>query len=111
MDPLVEDDAEESSPWPTFQGRDALIYLIDASPKMFEKSAEENCSRIEMCLKCVGSALKDRIISSGQDLVGIVFFASEKQNQQEFSHITVCQELTMVSADFIKSVEAALGKS
>lgn len=102
MNPAWEDDANEEEEEESLgydkgftYGKDAVIFLIDASQEMFVEEDDE--TPFQLCLKCARTTLTNKIISSNKDLTAIVFFGTEKsknaKNASDFKHIYVFQEL------------------
>lgn len=106
-----DDDENEEEEF-TFQAgaqRDGLIFLIDCSKSMFDKDDEDNEeeeSHFQLCLRCAQTTLQNKIISSDKDLVGIVFYGTEKsQNPSDFKHVYVYQGLEQPGAERILELE------
>lgn len=91
-------------------GRDGLILLIDATRPMFRKNSEyfeDEFTPFVKCMKCAKSVLMNKIISSDKDLLGIVLFGTEKQqNSSDFKNIFNLQELDMPDANRVLQIEA-----
>ncbi|KAI8489562.1 X-ray repair cross-complementing protein 6 [Branchiostoma belcheri] len=100
-DPLLT----ESRPrWSSL--RDSLIFLIDCSASMFQEEEGEEGSAFHKCVKCVHSAMRNKIISNDRDLVGVVFFATNKhKNQSDFKHVYIFQDLEVPGAQMILELE------
>ncbi|KFU88661.1 X-ray repair cross-complementing protein 5, partial [Chaetura pelagica] len=76
-----------------FSGRDSLIFLVDASEAMFEGDGDEVIP-FDMTIQCIRSVYTNKIISSDRDLLGVVFYGTDKnKNSADFKHIYVLQEL------------------
>ncbi|KAK3593948.1 hypothetical protein CHS0354_040681 [Potamilus streckersoni] len=94
--------------------RDGLIFLIDGSKSMFDETAEtgeEECL-FQLCVKVAKTTLQNKIISSDKDLVGIVFFGTEKlKNPNDFKHIYIYQELDQPGAPSILELEEMVEKN
>ena len=73
----TEEAGEELTDW-AFGGKDALIFLIDASPPMHE-TLEGKESGLNMALKCVTSCLRSKVFNAPNDLVGVLLYGTEKQ--------------------------------
>ncbi|KAL5728999.1 ATP-dependent DNA helicase II subunit 1 [Ranunculus cassubicifolius] len=91
-----EDDPESES----YQGRDSskemVVYLVDASPKMFtpitksEGEEEEQETHFHIAVNCIAQSLKTQIISRSYDEVAICFFNTrEKKNLQDLNGVYV----------------------
>ncbi|XP_065533180.1 X-ray repair cross-complementing protein 6 isoform X2 [Lathamus discolor] len=76
-----------------FLGRDSLIFLVDASEGMFEPDGD-GVTPFDMTIQCIWSVYTSKIISSDRDLLGVVFYGTEKnKNSADFKHVYVLQEL------------------
>ncbi|CAM9649276.1 X-ray repair cross-complementing protein 6 [Lampetra fluviatilis] len=103
--------------------RDSLVFLVDASEAMFIKEEDSEHSPFEMSIKCVHSVYLSRVISRERDLLGLVFFGTEKHTNELFKHVYVyhsldipgasrIQELArLTSCDVRSKVESLLGHS
>ncbi|XP_042010904.1 ATP-dependent DNA helicase 2 subunit KU70-like [Salvia splendens] len=89
-----EDDPENEF----YQERDAtkefLVYLVDASPKMFSTTCpsedQKYVSHFEAAISCISVSLKTQIINRSYDEVAICFFnAKEKKNLQDLTGVYV----------------------
>ncbi|CAH1785312.1 unnamed protein product [Owenia fusiformis] len=87
--------------------KDGLIFLIDCTESMFEKSEEQ--SNFELAIKCAKNVIQNKIISSDKDLMGIVFYGTEKEsNSSDFKHIYVNFDLELPGAPRVLELEAFL---
>ncbi|XP_077932807.1 X-ray repair cross-complementing protein 6 isoform X1 [Halichoerus grypus] len=78
----------------TYSGRDSLIFLVDGSRAMFESQGEVELTPFDMSIQCIQSVYTNKIISSDQDLLAVVFYGTEKdKNSVNFKNIYVLQEL------------------
>ncbi|NP_001389957.1 aTP-dependent DNA helicase 2 subunit KU70 isoform 2 [Oryza sativa Japonica Group] len=97
LDPegLFRDDSDEDDD--NVQEREAnkemVVYLIDASPKMFTpatKADEKEETHFHTIVNCITHALKTQIIGRSYDEVAICFFnTKEKKNLQELAGVYV----------------------
>jgi len=106
-----EEEDDDSDFKTRFNQRDGLIFLIDATKSMFEEASgdddddEKECL-FQRCIKAVKTTLQSKIISSERDLVGTVFFGTEKaENTSDFKHIYVYQTLDQPGAERILKLE------
>ncbi|XP_076351322.1 inverted repeat-binding protein isoform X1 [Tachypleus tridentatus] len=106
-----EDEEEENGALNYIQtGRDSLIFLIDVTESMFVKSEETGNIPFYLSIKCLKTTLENKIISSEKDLIGVIFFGSEKdKNPNEFKHIYVFQDLDQPGRERILEVEELFG--
>ncbi|XP_052799774.1 X-ray repair cross-complementing protein 5-like [Mya arenaria] len=100
-----EDDFEGQ--WKGAGLRDGLILLVDCTKQMFDvENEDEEESLFQLCIRCCKTTLQNKIISSEKDLIGIVFFGTEKsKNPNDFKHIYVYQELDQPGATRILELE------
>ncbi|KAJ3334195.1 X-ray repair cross-complementing protein 6 [Blyttiomyces sp. JEL0837] len=97
-----EDDIQEF----VEKGRDCVIFLVDASPNMHIPQDEENLTPFRKVLKACLGHLMGRIIDNDTDLVGIVFYGTEKaNNSHNFENIYIYQELDAPYAKRISELE------
>lgn len=102
-----EDDAFDPDRQTRWDNRDSLILVIDCSREMFKKSRGE--IPFQLCIKCAVSVLKNKIVSSDKDQIGIVFFGTDKsQNSSDFKQIYIYQELDSPDAKKILDLERFL---
>ncbi|XP_053110209.1 X-ray repair cross-complementing protein 6 isoform X1 [Hemicordylus capensis] len=76
-----------------YSGRDTLVFLVDASKAMLE-SCDDNFAPFDMTIQCIQNVYTNKIISHDRDLIGVVFYGTEKhKNSVDFKHIYVLQDL------------------
>ncbi|KAL4225555.1 X-ray repair cross-complementing protein 6 [Mactra antiquata] len=101
-----EEDEEFDS---QFRGslRDGLIMLIDCTKPMFDvEDEDEDESFFQLCVRCCKTTLQNKIISSERDLLGVVFFGTEKsKNPNDFKNIYIYQDLDQPGAPRILELE------
>lgn len=97
-------DLEQQTRW---DNKDSLILVFDCSREMFKKTRGE--IPFQLCIKCAVSVLKNKIISNDKDLIGIVFFGTDKsKNPTDFKNIYMYQELDSPDANRILDLEKFL---
>ncbi|KAF8080679.1 hypothetical protein N665_0929s0031 [Sinapis alba] len=101
MEPDPEDvfrDEDEDPESQFFQEKEAskefVVYLIDASPKMFSSTCpsedEKQESHFHIAVSCIAQSLKSHIINRSNDEIAICFFNTrEKKNLQELNGVYV----------------------
>ncbi|KAK3779917.1 hypothetical protein RRG08_054170 [Elysia crispata] len=101
-----EEEDEEGSGYQAWRNqRDGLIFLIDASKSMFDASDDDDCL-FQLCLKIVKTTMQNKIISSEKDVIGTVFFGTEKsENPSDFKNVFVYQDLEQPGAQRILDLE------
>lgn len=97
-------DPEQQTRW---DNKDSLILVFDCSKEMLQHSRDG--IPFQLCVKCAISVLKHKIISSDKDLIGVVFYATEKsKNPGDFKHVYIYQELDLPDAQRILDLEKFL---
>ncbi|KAL5006717.1 hypothetical protein ScPMuIL_015523 [Solemya velum] len=102
-----DENEEDFDPQLRWGVKDGLIFLIDCTKPMFDSSDEESGeSHFQLCMRCAKTTLQNKIISSDKDLMGVVFFGTEKfENPSEFKHIYIYQKLDQPGAERILDLE------
>ncbi|OZJ01818.1 hypothetical protein BZG36_04811 [Bifiguratus adelaidae] len=89
-----------------YTSKDSILFVIDFSKSMLEPLDNEKDTPFQSAMKCVAHVLKNKIISSDNDEIGIVLYGTrEKRNGMNFEHIYVLQELQVPDAQQIKDVD------
>ncbi|CAI9117358.1 OLC1v1018735C1 [Oldenlandia corymbosa var. corymbosa] len=96
--------------------KELLVYLVDASPKMFSATCpsedQKDMSLFQVAISCITQSLKTQIINKSYDEVAICFFnTKEKKNLQDLSGVYVFnvaerEDLDRITARFIKEFES-----
>src|SRR3989338_9142605 len=136
-DPLLGDldDGNETSDQVSYKHlKDSIIFLIDAQSTMFDpvvlsnsqqqhntQQSSSSSSSLEdknkvfdsvpfhITLNAVANSFSEKIISSPNDVLGVVFYnCKEKQNQFDFNNVFVCQDLDIPDAKRIKQIESLI---
>ncbi|XP_032202012.1 X-ray repair cross-complementing protein 6 isoform X2 [Mustela erminea] len=95
----------------TYSGRDSLIFLVDGSRAMFESEGEDEMTPFDMSIQCILSVYTNKIISSDQDLLAVVFYGTEKdKNSVNFKNIYVLQELDNPGAKRVLELDQFKGE-
>ncbi|KXJ95589.1 SPOC like C-terminal domain-containing protein [Microdochium bolleyi] len=119
-----EDDEEEELGEIDYKAqKDALIFAIDVSSSMLQapphsdnKKADKD-SAVLAALKCANQLMQQRIISNPKDMMGILFFGTEKTKFREgdanrsalgYPHCYVYTDLDIPSAEDVKSLKGLL---
>lgn len=93
-------------------GRDATIFLIDASASMFEVSEQADCPFL-LALRCVHQVLCNKILSADQDSLAIVLFGTDFKGDEKYgvySHACMIRDLLPPSAETILQIEKLICK-
>ncbi|XP_075689711.1 X-ray repair cross-complementing protein 6 isoform X2 [Rhinoderma darwinii] len=92
-----DEEREDGDAYPSefrYGGRDSLIFLVDASKKMFKSMTDDDLSPFDIALQCIRSVYTSKIISSNQDLLSVVFFGTmESKSFDSFKHIYILHDL------------------
>ncbi|KAF8573936.1 hypothetical protein K439DRAFT_1198503 [Ramaria rubella] len=77
-----DEELEDSSEY--FQGKDALLFCIDSSESMLEprSSSTRHKSHLQAVLEIAVQLQKRKVITSPNDLVGIMFFNTKRKGAQ-----------------------------
>lgn len=80
------------------------MFLIDSSPSMFEEVAGE--IPWASAVRCASRTMKNKIISSEDDLIGVMFYNTAKdRNIANFKGIYQLQKLDIPDAERIRELE------
>lgn len=102
------EDEDDSGLAQVYDGsREALIFLIDANKAMFDKGPEDEIP-FETCVKCAKTVMQSKIVSNDRDLIGVVFFGTDKSSEEEFKNVFVFQDLKQPGAEKILQLEKLL---
>ncbi|KAJ0045031.1 hypothetical protein Pint_04799 [Pistacia integerrima] len=95
--------------------KEYVVYLVDASPKMFSTSTsaedQKNESHFHIVVSCIAQSLKTQIINRSYDEVAVCFFNTrEKKNMQDLNGVFVYNvaerdSLDRPTARFIKEFD------
>ncbi|XP_021714073.1 ATP-dependent DNA helicase 2 subunit KU70-like isoform X1 [Chenopodium quinoa] len=89
-----EDDLHANSLLDRESSKEYVVYVVDASPKMFDTSCpaedKKDQSHFQMAISCISESLKIRIINSSYDEIAICFYNTrEKKNLQDINGVFV----------------------
>ncbi|KAK1445378.1 ATP-dependent DNA helicase II [Colletotrichum cuscutae] len=119
-----EDDAEEELDETDFKAqKDAILLAIDVSSSMLQHPPATNSkkadrdSAVEAALKCAYHLMQQRIISNPKDMMGILFFGTEKSKFQEesgraglgYPHCYLFADLDVPAAEDVKALKTLVG--
>ncbi|KAJ1558971.1 X-ray repair cross-complementing protein 6, partial [Cladochytrium tenue] len=91
------------------QGRDCVIFLVDASPPMHAARSDGGSTSFQNVLLCIVAYLLSKIINNDTDYAAVVLFGTrESQNSHGFEHINVYQALEAPYAKRISDLEALI---
>ncbi|KAL1917048.1 uncharacterized protein VTP21DRAFT_5246 [Calcarisporiella thermophila] len=93
FDDLEEDENEDLVP--LWEKKDSILFVIDCSPSMLTKHSDSEPEiPFYTALKSAISVMKNKVIGSEGDYVGVLLYGTEKsKNSSNFRHIHVLQEL------------------
>ena len=104
--------ANENSEWKS-HGKDALIFLIDSSPKMHLKFEGEgknpDDTPFKMALRCVHATLRNKIFASPQDVSGVLLYGTvNKVGVRDFNGLSLLFKMETPEGDSILELERLL---
>ncbi|KAI7725815.1 hypothetical protein M8C21_031772 [Ambrosia artemisiifolia] len=116
-----EDDPDNDLLQERQSGKELVVFLVDASPKMFNTTCpsgedQENTSHFHVAVSCIAQSLKVQIINRPYDEIAICFFNTrEKKNLQDLNGVYVFnvaerEYLDSLTARFIKEFDRVEGK-
>ncbi|KAL8201254.1 hypothetical protein R6Q57_012593 [Mikania cordata] len=110
-----EDDPENDSLQERQSGKELVVFLVDASPKMFNITCpgedQENATHFHVAVSCIAQSIKVQIINRPYDEIAICFFNTrEKKNLQDLNGVYVFnvaerEHLDSLTARFIKEFD------
>ncbi|GKT47337.1 ATP-dependent DNA helicase II subunit 1 [Colletotrichum spaethianum] len=119
-----EEEAEEEIDETDYKAqKDAVLLAIDVSSSMLQhppasgsKKADKD-SAVEAALKCAYHLMQQRIISNPRDMMGILFFGTEKSKFQEesgrsglgYPHCYLFTDLDIPAAEDVKALKTLVG--
>ncbi|KIJ51081.1 hypothetical protein M422DRAFT_158695 [Sphaerobolus stellatus SS14] len=118
LDDELEEDLADSSEY--FQGRDVLLFCLDASESMVtpiksEDSDKEAKSPLQKVLEIAIELQKRKVITSPNDLVGIMLYntaerSETKKGAEIKKHCYVYQPIGQVNAESIQRLAASMSE-
>lgn len=85
--------------------RDGTLFIVDASPSMFEKPKGSDVSYFLQSIRRVKETLKQKLSWNRQDWMGLVLFGTKEcVPQSDMKNILTIQKLLPVSLDCLKEV-------
>ncbi|XP_043264204.1 X-ray repair cross-complementing protein 6-like isoform X2 [Colletes gigas] len=85
--------------------RDGILFVIDATPPMFEIDPHEGVSYFLQCIRQYKEILKQKLVWNRQDWMGLVLFGTEKGDvDSETKNVLTLQKLNLVSMDNLKEI-------
>ncbi|KAL1416728.1 hypothetical protein MTO96_000677 [Rhipicephalus appendiculatus] len=100
-----DDESDDESSTVDFgQAVDGILFLIDATEGMFEEV--DGDTAFMQCIKAAKSTMLNKITSSPKDLVGIILFGTDKDNNpNRFKNVYVLQDLESPGAESVLKLE------
>ncbi|XP_072747337.1 X-ray repair cross-complementing protein 6 [Anoplolepis gracilipes] len=100
---MDEDEVLPTSQW--YGVREATLFLVDGTHKMFEVEPESKLSHIQKFFKLYKQILRQKLAWSMQDWMGVVLFGTEESDtNSEWKHIQNLQELRVVTLDDLQQI-------
>ncbi|EZA50153.1 ATP-dependent DNA helicase 2 subunit [Ooceraea biroi] len=99
-------DKEEDSQGNQWYGvREATLFLVDISEKMFEIDSETKFSYIQNFFKLYEQILRQKLAWSMQDWMGVILFGTQESDKaSEWKNICTLQELRIVTLDDLQLI-------
>ncbi|RKP08255.1 SPOC like C-terminal domain-containing protein [Thamnocephalis sphaerospora] len=85
--------------------KNGILFVIDASTAMREPGKQGE-SPLHCALRCAGTVLLNKLVSSEEDLVGVLLYGTTKQhNSSDFRHIYLLQDLDVTDVPRVLALE------
>ncbi|KAF9881699.1 ku70 protein [Colletotrichum karsti] len=119
-----DDEAEEELDETDYKSqKDAILLAIDVSSSMLQPPPESKSkkadkdSAVQAALKCAYHLMQQRIISNPKDMMGILFFGTEKSKFQDetgrsglgYPHCYLFTDLDVPAAEDVKALKTLVG--
>ena len=103
---FLEGEDEDTATQPARETqRDAILFLIDSQPSMFELN-EDGVTPFSVAVQCAMQFYKDKVVSSESDYVGLLLYATNHRlNTYNFDGVYIFHQLARPSAQRIKELE------
>ncbi len=99
------DDGEELRDF-SYGGKDALVFLLDASPQMHVEQGDEKEIPFRMALQGIVAAVRNGVFRSPNDLVGVLLFGTQKKvDVRDFDHLSLLLPLATPEAESVLALE------
>jgi ATP-dependent DNA helicase 2 subunit 1 len=113
-DQAGDDEAEDELLDHNFGGKDAILFVIDATPSMHvrtvkNKDTDDVSSPFEMALRCLHTTLRNKIFGSPSDVIGVLLFGTREQiGVRDFNNLSVFLPFDIAEGKSILKVEEHL---
>ncbi|XP_029041112.2 X-ray repair cross-complementing protein 6 [Osmia bicornis bicornis] len=85
--------------------RDGVLFVIDATPPMFENDPDEGTPYFLQCIRQYKEVLKQKLVWCRQDWMGLILFGTDKGDTNSGTrHILTLQKLDVVSVGDLKEI-------
>lgn len=98
----IDEEDLQSSQW--YGVREATLFLVDATQKMFEVEPDTKRSHIEKFFKLYKQILRQKLAWNMQDWMGVVLFGVENNVDPEWKNIRTLQELKVITLDDLQQI-------
>ncbi|GAB1868370.1 ATP-dependent DNA helicase 2 subunit 1 [Camponotus japonicus] len=103
QDSNMDDEDLQASQW--YGVREATLFLVDATHRMFEIEPKTKLSHIQKFFKLYKQILRQKLAWSMQDWMGVVLFGTEESDANSgWKHIQNLQELRVVTLDDLQRI-------
>jgi ATP-dependent DNA helicase 2 subunit 1 len=90
---------------------DALMFIVDCSPAIMVPLLGDHKSQFEFIMDGLANTLKNKIISSPNDRVGLLLYNTQRgENELKFKHMCTALKLEHISAQAIRAASQLAGQ-
>ncbi|XP_076670397.1 X-ray repair cross-complementing protein 6 [Andrena cerasifolii] len=99
------DDDFEDDPKELYGIRDGILFVIDATPPMFENDPKEGVPYFLQCIRHYKEILKQKLGWNRTDWMGLTLFGTDKwDTDSETKHVLTLQKISLISVDNLKEI-------
>ena len=102
---IDSDDDFEDNPKELYGVRDGILFVIDATPPMFETDPKEGVPYFLQCIRHYKEILKQKLGWNRTDWMGLILFGTDKwDTDSETEHVLTLEKLNLISVDSLKEI-------
>lgn len=99
------DDDFEDDPKELYGIRDGILFVIDATPPMFENDPKEGVPYFLQCIRHYKEILKQKLGWNRTDWMGLILFGTDIwDTDPEIKHVLTLQKINLISVDNLKEI-------
>ena len=99
------DDDFQDDPKELYGIRDGILFVIDATPAMFENDPKEGVPYFLQCIRHYKEILKQKLGWNRNDWMGLTLFGTDKwDTDPETKHVLTLQKINLISVDNLKEI-------